>query len=461
MNNIKLNKLVFLLAGVVAAAGYLPAASALPAFARQTGMACSACHFQHFPLLNAYGRAFKSGGYTAVGTTQGKVEGDRLSMPDTLNMAVLAGFGYEKTDQAPGVPSAGTLNPGNGQFYVPANGGELSLFLGGRVSDNAGFLAELGTTGQATGPAATGQANTGSSATGSAKLPLLFVVAEGTRAGIVPFTTDTRGPSYGFELLNTGANAVQLMSPVRGMNNAHSNAISAQQYIATDGGATGMAFVIDNPRYFVNLTRFNQTVPGNANGGTASNLGSFYARAAATFDLGGWDTGVGVQNWGGSSYSSAAAAQLVTKATAIDGQMQGSLGGMPAGFYLTYARAPYDANNVYDMGGTVTPSSFTRSSLNLAAELGVLPGVASIGAAIRRGNSGVDDGSGANATDNAFMLSLTWQLAQNMMVSFTRTTSSGSYWNQVNPDANVNPDGLTNAGLIGSRTTTLNVSTLF
>lgn len=454
MNNINLNKIVFLLASAVAAVAYLPAASALPAFARQTGMACSACHFQHFPLLNAYGRAFKSGGYTMMGTTQGKVEGDRLSIPDTLNTAVLASFGYEKSGQAAGVPSAGTLNPGNGQFYVPANGGELSLFLGGRVSDNAGFLAELGTTGRAN----TGPANAGSAATGSAKLPLLFVVAEGTRAGIVPFTTDARGASYGFEVLNTGANAVQLMTPVRGMNNAHSNAISAQQYIATDGGATGMAFVIDNPRYFVNLTRFNQTVPGNAASGTASNLGSFYARAAALFDLGGWDTGVGVQNWGGSSYSSAATAQLVTRATAIDGQMQGSLGGMPAGLYVTYARAPYDVSvaNVYDMGGTLT-----RSALNLAAELGVLPGVATIGAAIRRGNSGVDDGSGANATDNAFMLSLTWQLAQNMMVSFTHTTSSGTYWNQVNPDTIANPNGLTNTGLIGSKTTTFDVSTLF
>ena len=457
MNNINLNKIVFLLTSAVAVATFMSEASALPAFARQTGMECAACHFQHFPLLNAFGRSFKSGGYTMMGT-QGKVEGDRLSIPDTLNMAVLASFGYEKSDQAAGVPSAGTLNPGNGQFYVPANGGELSLFLGGRVSDNAGFLAELGTTGRAN----TGPANAGSAATGSAKLPLLFVVAEGTRAGIVPFTTDARGASYGFEVLNTGANAVQLMSPVRGMNNAHSNAISAQQYIATDGSATGMAFVIDNPRYFVNLTRFNQTVPGNAGAGTASNLGSFYARAAALFDLAGWDTGVGVQNWGGSSYSSAATAQLVTRATAIDGQMQGSLGGMPAGFYVSYARAPYDASvaNVHDMGGTLT-----RSSFNVAAELGVLPGVATIGAAIRRGDSGLVDGSGANASDNAIMLSLTYQLAQNMLLSVSHTTSSGSYWNQVNRYNNVNPNpnpnGLTNAGLIGSRTTTLNVSTLF
>jgi hypothetical protein len=437
-----MNKFILLLAGIVAAA-FAPGAFALPAFARQTGMECAACHFQHFPLLTAFGRSFKSGAYTLMGT-QGKVEGDHLSIPVTLNLAVLTTFGYEKTNQAPGVPSIGTLNPGNGQFYVPANGGELSLFYGGRVSDNAGFLAELG----ATGPAATG----------SAKLPVLFEVADATRAGIVPFTTVAQGASYGFELLNTGANAVHQMSPAGGMNNAHTNAISAQQYIGTGGGATGVTFVIDNPGYFVNLTKVNQTVPGNADAGIASNLGSSYARVAAMFDLAGWDTGVGIQNWGGSSYRSAAKAQVVTKATAVDGQMQGTLGNMTTGIYVTYARAPYEAAvaNVYDMGGTLT-----RSSFNVAAELGVLPGVATIGAAIRRGNSGVDAGTGSNATDNATMLTVTYKLAQNMMASFTYTRNSGSYWDQVNPDTKINPGGLTNTYLIGSRTTTINVFTLF
>jgi hypothetical protein len=431
MNKTTLNKIVLLLASVVAAVTFASEASALPAFARQTGMECAACHFQHFPLLTAFGRSFKSGAYTMMGT-QGKVEGDRLSIPNTLNMAVLTTFGYEKTNQAGGNPSIGTLNAGNGQYYVPANGGELSLFYGGRVSDNAGFLSELGATGPAT--------------TGSAKLPVLFEVADSTRAGIVPFTTDAQGASYGFEVLNTGANAVHQMSPVGGMNKAHTNAVSAQQYIGTGGGATGMVFVINNPGYFVNLTKFNQTIPGNADTGTVSNFGSTYARVAAIFNLAGWDTGVGVQNWGGSSYSSAAKAQVVTKATAIDGQMQGTLGNMPTGIYVTYARAPYDAAvaNVYNMGGTLT-----RSSFNIAAELGVLPDVATIGAAIRRGNSGVDDGTGSNATDNAIMLTVTYNVAQNMMASFTYTTNSGSYWNQTNINAN------------GSKTTTINMFTLF
>ena len=93
-----MKKVVLSLAGVLAAAAFAPEASALPVFARQTGMACSACHFQHFPLLNGFGRAFKSAGFTMMGA-QGKVEGDRLSIPDTLNMNFLTSLGYVKTNQ--------------------------------------------------------------------------------------------------------------------------------------------------------------------------------------------------------------------------------------------------------------------------------------------------------------------------------------------------------------------------
>ena len=97
-----------------------------------------------------------------------------------------------------------------------------------------------------------------------------------------------------------------------------------------------------------------------------------------------------------------------------------------------------------------------RSSFNVSGELGVLPGVATLGAAIRRAKSGVDDGTGANATDNAFMLTATYKLSQNMMASLSYTTSSGSYWAQ--PSGN---GTLTNAENIGSKTTTLSLFTLF
>jgi hypothetical protein len=72
-------------------------AAAVPAFARQTGMACEACHALVFPPLNAFGGAFKEGGYTMVGG-QSMIEGEHLSLPMALNMSLLAKVRYEKTN---------------------------------------------------------------------------------------------------------------------------------------------------------------------------------------------------------------------------------------------------------------------------------------------------------------------------------------------------------------------------
>src|ERR1035437_6057838 len=97
MNKIIMNKIIFFLASVIAAVTFASEASALPVFARQTGMECAACHFQHFPMLTAFGRAFKSGAFSMVGA-QGQVEGDNLSIPVVLNAAVLTTAGYVKTN---------------------------------------------------------------------------------------------------------------------------------------------------------------------------------------------------------------------------------------------------------------------------------------------------------------------------------------------------------------------------
>jgi hypothetical protein len=461
-----MNKIIFFLASLIAAVTFASEASALPLFARQTGMECAACHFQHFPMLTAFGRSFKSNAYTMMGA-QGKVEGDRLSIPNTLNMAVLTTFGYEKTNAAPaGTNGAtfvhGTNNDGNGTVYTPGHNGELSLFFGGRINDNAGFLTEVGLIGPAD--------------QSSAKLPILFEVATGTRAGIVPFSTNGQGASYGFEVLNTGANAIHQMSGVGGFNSAHSNAISAQQYIGTGIAATGVAFVVNDSRYFINATKYNQMGTGDLSGGSnttgsgsrmGAGMDSTYLRAAAMFDVAGWDAGVGVQSWSGSSLSAgdltvlivpaagpipATAAITTTKATAIDGQMQGELGNMPVGLYASYARAPSDAVTV----NTYNPYTLTRSSFNVSGEVGVLPGIATLGAAIRRAKSGLADAANANTKDNAILLTATYKLSQNMMATLSHTRNSGSYWNQ--PSGN---GTLTNAQNIGSKTTTINLFTLF
>jgi hypothetical protein len=109
-------------------------ASAVPAFARQTNMACNACHFQHFPALNTFGRAFRSGGYTLTGG-KGLIEGDDMSLPVVLNVSVIAKLRYAKSN--------GNTNKGTdlGSIQWPD---EAALLIGGRVAEKAGFLMELG-----------------------------------------------------------------------------------------------------------------------------------------------------------------------------------------------------------------------------------------------------------------------------------------------------------------------------
>jgi hypothetical protein len=447
-------KVICLLAGVMAAVVFSPAVSALPLFARQTGMVCSACHFQHFPMLNGFGRAFKSTGYTMMGVAQGKVEGEGLAIPSTLNMAVLATAGYERTNQASSLGPQKTT--GDGAFYVPGTGGELSVFFGGRISENAGFLSEIGTGGSVSGTVVSAHHS-------SAKLPVLFQLTvpkldlpEGTLAGFVPFSTDDHGASYGFELLNTGANVVHRMSPVSGLNGAHSAALSAQQFIGTDGSATGVALVASNSRYFINLTKYDQS--GIA-GGTLAALSSTYVRVAGMFDLAGWDAGAGIQIWGGNSAEHTAGTYFYsdTRARAIDGQMQGKIGGTPVGFYASYANAPA-GTNTYNMDpaaavpGTAVTAVYgtaTRSALNMSVEVGVIPDKATLGFAIRSGRSGVAIGGASNASDNAITLLATYKLAQNMMASLSLTSASGGYWDAAHQNA------------LGSATTTINLFALF
>ena len=148
-----------------------------------------------------------------------------------------------------------------------------------------------------------------------------------------------------------------------------------------------------------------------------------------------------------------------TKATAIDGQIQGQFGKMPVGFYVSYATAPGVSAAAIASGtlaNTYNGGTETRRSVNLAAELGVLPEKATLGFGIRRGKSGVNvvDALGAtiagtNATDNAWLLEGSYKLAQNMMLNLVYTKQSGTFWN-------------TNAiTATGSKQTTVNLATIF
>jgi len=420
-----MKKLALSLAGALAATAFAPEASAVPAFARQTGMACSACHYQHFPLLNGFGRAFKSSGFTLMGA-QGRIEGDNnLSIPDTVNMGVFttAYFQTQGHEKVAGVDKG--ADQGLGKWGVPGTGGELSLFIGGRVTEFAGFLAEAGLGGD-------GTART--SVVGPAKLALLFPVGD-YRVGAVIYTSPDQGAAYSFETLNTGAVGTHKMMGNTGPSDQHVQAAYASQYLGTKTAATGINVVANGDIGFLNLGAYEMA--GNDLVGGANNLDLIYGRLAGTFDIVGWDSGVGVQYFGGKSYVTGGApgVQNAPKATIVDFQMQGDIGTIPTGFYASYGTAsagtaseinPFNAH-MEMVGGAATAVAGTQNkhSLNVAAEFGVIPHVVTVQVAVRAGKNG----AATNNSDNAVMLGVAYELAQNMALTFHHTQQSGSAWN--------------------------------
>ena len=67
-----------------------------PAFARQTGKACSSCHFQHYPLLNDFGADYKAGGYVDIKNKP--LAGKDLSLADSLYASVFTKVRYQKSN---------------------------------------------------------------------------------------------------------------------------------------------------------------------------------------------------------------------------------------------------------------------------------------------------------------------------------------------------------------------------
>lgn len=433
-----MKKVALTLASVIAVAAFAPEASALPVFARQTGMACSACHFQHFPLLNAFGRSFKAGAYTMVGS-EPMVEGEHLSIPDRLNMAVFT-TAYMQNQSGGDFPTGtGAYSGRNSTYGVPSSGGELSIFYGGKVSEFAGFLSELGLKGTGT--------NAG---TQTAKLVMLFPVGD-MKVGLSAYSGGA-GAAYSFEYLNTGAVQTHKMMDNPGPNNQHVTTAYASQYMGTNSSATGASLVANNSMGFINIGKY---APAGAGTGVANDLPLTYARVVATFDLAGWDSAVGVQHFdGNASPVPAAGSKQDYVANIIDAQAQGELAGMETGFYVSYGAAPSSGfgNALAGTGSTLITAAngyntFTgaaagsivntaATTVNLATSIEVVPHLATVQAAYRTSTFTPDSGATflgqtSALTDSAYMIGATYELQMNMGLGLNYTVQSGSAWDRV------------------------------
>ncbi len=126
-------------------------AHAIPPFARQTGLACEACHTLP-PELTPFGRRFKLNGYTL--TTRPPLVNDiddhkrnTLWLTDLPGIAVLAQLNYSHYDRAP--PDTGNPYPAHAQSDTYQFPDQFSLAYAGAVSDHVGAWMQLTYNGQA------------------------------------------------------------------------------------------------------------------------------------------------------------------------------------------------------------------------------------------------------------------------------------------------------------------------
>lgn len=418
-----MKKIILAFIAMFGVAAFIPEASAIPAFARQTGFACSQCHQQHHPVLNSFGQSFKASGYTMMGA-QPKVEGDHLSLPATLNAAVLLKARYQKTGGEDTDVTGGT-STNSGQIQMPD---EFSLFFGGRVADSdtvkIGFMMENNLVGGPLGGIVAGF-----------KMPFVFEQGGETRILVIPYLTDALGQAYGFEQSSTGM--------TRGIRWAeHRNETSAAQYTGIgSGAASGIAFVASNEMGYINLSRWSPQF-AYAGGDTGVRMSSTWLRAAATPTVGEWAMHIGAGlssgnsscadplNLAGAGATAHGTADCDTKGSVVDFQGHGMIGGKPAGVYVQYASAPASEAGMANLFNAKTGTA--RTALTMGVDVSVVPNVLHLGAAVRLGNTGKDvaeEAAGASDYDDALTLTAIYDMAMNVALHINYSEYSGASYN--------------------------------
>ena len=112
-------------------------AEAVPSFARQTGLACEACHTV-FPQLTPFGRAFKASGYTLFNTL--KVEEINKLKQSTLSLSDLPPVSAMVMASTSLAAKANDSNSSADSTDLPQ---QFSLFYAGRIADNVGAFIQV------------------------------------------------------------------------------------------------------------------------------------------------------------------------------------------------------------------------------------------------------------------------------------------------------------------------------
>jgi hypothetical protein len=118
-----------------------PAAQAVPSFARQTGMACEACHTV-WPELTHFGRVFKANGYVLENLKPvrdvGAQKEELLSLGQMPPLSLMVQVAY--TQLAKPLPDEAGGEQQNGTVAFPQ---QISLFYAGKIAPHGGAFIQL------------------------------------------------------------------------------------------------------------------------------------------------------------------------------------------------------------------------------------------------------------------------------------------------------------------------------
>lgn len=131
---------------LAAVATLIPArAPAVPSFARQTGMACEACHTV-YPELTHFGRIFKANGYLLDNVKQVRDVDQRrqqlLELAQIPALSIMAQVSYTQLRKP--IPDLANVDiPGEAQNGTAAFPQQLSIFYAGKIAPHFGAFFQI------------------------------------------------------------------------------------------------------------------------------------------------------------------------------------------------------------------------------------------------------------------------------------------------------------------------------
>ncbi|MDQ6953090.1 MAG: hypothetical protein Q9M15_06165 [Mariprofundaceae bacterium] len=358
----------------VSAVAIAPTTSeAIPAFARQTGAACLSCHFQSFPTLNAFGRAFKKGSFTDMGD-QALIEDDELGIPAQLNIAAMIRPQFIKTTTA-----------GVTKNTIAATADQV-LMIAGRVGEHTGAFAEL---------------NAG--LFGNVQLMNSWDMGD-LKVGANFYNTGF-GEDAGLQLMSVWGQHSGLMG---GGN------LSINGSMAMAQGTAGVSAWVANDTVAVTLG----LVDPSAGVGTSWKLAPM-VRVQSFFDVGDMEIGAGAIIVSGQNQTTVGTVITPTDAKryGVDFQIQGEAADMQYGVYADYASASAGTAtkaNIYTVAGTRTGYSL-RATIKPTHNMVFLVGMGQDKTAAG-GAKGV--GVGAAKIDK-LLVGAEYEMYQNGVISLT------------------------------------------